>query len=201
MKRLTKTQLRGFFKDYRSAFPEWSVEHDLLLTRMLGPVKQHIGFEALRYGAYRPSNSIDVAGTPGTGQLVFQFLDVRHREVTAREHPTMWNSIVNAMEEQFLPDIRKPLDLVQVLQVSEGWVKRERCETPNICSSLATLSAHLGDLDRSLRWCNRSSFLLANRGRGLSDWELKLNCFNEQLKNAIQNRQTHEFLQDRIASP
>lgn len=197
MKRMTKAQLRGLFKDYRSAFPEWSVEHDIVLTRTLGPVKQNIGFQALRDGAYRPSNSIHIAGAPGVGQLIFQFLDIRHREVSPREHPTMWPGIVKAMEDQFLPDIRKPLELSQVLQISENWVKREDCETPKLCSTLATLSAHLGDLDRSQKWCDRSNALLASMGRDLVDWELRLFTFNNQLKNAIYSGTFRSFLQQK----
>lgn len=48
---LTKRQLVGYFNDYRLAFPDWRVEHDVVLARSHGPVEQRISFEALRSGA------------------------------------------------------------------------------------------------------------------------------------------------------
>ncbi len=51
---VTMKQLREYFKDYRSAFPDWAVEHDVVLARSEGPIKQHIAFEALRTGYTGP---------------------------------------------------------------------------------------------------------------------------------------------------
>lgn len=192
---LTKAQLVGFFKDYRDAFPVWSVEHDVVLYRTLGPVKQIIAFEALRSGAYRPSHSIEVAGPPDGGQLLFQYLDIHHREVLPREHAAKWPAVVKAMEEQFLPDVRVSLDLAGVLQLGEEQIARDGSENPISLSSLATLSARLGDSDRALKWCDRLNSRLASLGREPADWESRLASFNQRLRNSIQNERVREFLQ------
>ena len=201
IKPLTKAQLAGFFRDYRDAFPGWSVEADVVLSRALGPVKQVIAFEALRSGAYRPSHSIEVTGPPDTGQLLFQHLDVRHREVLPREHATKWPFVVKAMEEQFLPAVREPLDLARVLRLGEEQVARDGSENPVSFSSLAALSAHLGDSDRSLRWCDRSSSRLASLGRDPADWESRLDSFNQQLRKSIQTGRVREFLREGADHP
>lgn len=196
MKPLTKAQLVGYFRDYREVFPEWLVEHEVVLYRSVGPVKQMIGFEALRSGAYRPSHSVEVAGLPDGGQVLFEFLDVRHREVLPREHAAKCPLVVKAMEDQFLPALREPLKPTEVLRLGEESVVRWKVESPATFSSLATLSAHLGDLDRSLRWCDRSDSGLAGRGRELADWEVRLVSFNQHLRRAIQEGRTCEVLQD-----
>jgi len=193
---LTKAQLVGYFRDYREAFPEWSVEHEVVLYRSAGPVKQLIGFEALRSGAYRPSHSVEVAGTPEGGQVLFQFLDVRHREVLPREHAAKWPSVVKAMEDQFLPALHEPLEPTEVLRLGEESVVKWKVESPAAFSSLAALSAHLGDLDRSLRWCDRSDSRLASMGRELAEWEVRLVSFNQHLRRAIQKGRTCEVLED-----
>lgn len=196
IKPLTKPQLISFFKDYREAFPEWSVEHDIVLSRAIGPVKQVIAFEALRSGAYRPSHSVRVAGPPDGGQLLFQFLDVRHRAILPREHATQLPLVIKAMEEQFVPAVREPLDLARVLQLSEAQVARDGSENSVTFSSLAALSAYLGDSDRALMWCERSNSRLTGTGRELADWESRLATFNQELREAIQTSRTREFLQN-----
>jgi len=201
IKCLTKAQLVGFFRDYRDAFPEWSVEHDVALSRALGPVKQVIAFEALRSGSYRPSHCIRVAGLLDGGQLLFQFLDIRHRETLPREHATKWPLVVKAMEEQFLPPVREPLDLARVLWFGEEEVARDGGANARTLSSLALLSAHLGESNRSLEWCDRSNSRLASMGREPAEWELRLAAFNQQLRKSIQTGRAREFLQEAERPP
>lgn len=193
LKPLTRAQLVGFFKDYRDAFPEWSVERDVVLFRAVGPIKQVIAFEALRSGAYRPSHGVRVAGPPGGGQILFQFLDIRHREVSPREHAAQWPLVVQAMEEQFVPPIRRPLDLGEVLRHGGEEATGDGANSVTL-SSLAALSAHLEEFDQSLAWCDRSSSRLAGMGRELADGESRLVRFNEQLREAIQSGRAGEFL-------
>jgi hypothetical protein len=194
---MTKAELISIFKDYRDAFPMWSVEHDVVLARAVGPVKQFIAFEDLSSGDYRPSNRIEVEGPPDGGQLLFQFLDYPYRQVRPREHAAKWPLVVKAMEEQFLPPVREPLGLARVLQLSEEQIAREGIENSVYFSTLAALSVYLGDLDRALRWCDRSSSRLASLGREPADWELRLGSFNQQLRASIQTGRAREFLQER----
>jgi hypothetical protein len=191
---MTKAQLVGYFRDYRAVFPEWSVKHDVVLCRSTGPVEQQIGFQALRSGGYRPSHSVDVAGGPDGGQVLFQFLDVRHCQILPREHAAKWPLVVRAMEDQFLPALREPLEPTEVLRLGEESVERGEADSSVVFSSLAALSAHLGELDKSLKWCDRSDSRLASMGRELADWELRLASFNQQLRQAVQVGRTGEFL-------
>lgn len=201
LKPLTKAQLVGFFRDYRDVFLEWSVEHDVVLFRTLGPVKQIIAFEALRSGSYRPSHSVRVVGPPDGGQLLFRFLDIRHREITPREHATKWPLVVKAMEEQFLPPVREPLELAKVLQFGEEQVVHDGGSNAVTLSSLAALNAYLGDSDRSLLWCDRSSSRLASMGHQPTDRDARLQAFNRHLRESIQTGCALEFLQKAVDHP
>jgi hypothetical protein len=75
---LTKKQLIDFFRVYRDAFPDWSVEHDVMLTRTHDPLRQSIDFQSLRSGAYRPSSAINLLmPIPDGCSILNQHLDVR----------------------------------------------------------------------------------------------------------------------------
>ena len=176
-KRLTKAQLIGYFNDYRSEFPDWAVEHEVVLVRALGPIRQHIAFERLSIGAYRPMCSIHVIGPPGGAQLLPRFLDVKHREVSPRQHAAMWRPVLKAMEEQFVPPVRKPLELAEVLALAEDNVMRYGIGSVNCLCALATLNAHArqaGTCSVVVQWAgavDRSSWA---RPCGLGNTESRL---------------------------
>jgi len=48
-----------------------------------------------------------------------QWLDVRHRP-TLKQHPGRKAEIATAMEQQFRPSIRHPIDIVEVLRLCES---------------------------------------------------------------------------------
>lgn len=195
-KQLTKSQLVAYFKDYREAFPEWSVENELVLYRSAGLVKQIITLEDLRSGGYRPLHYVNFPGPPNRGQLLYGFLSVRYRQIRPREHIAKWPLVVKAMEEEFLPPVREPLDPAQVLRYAEEKVTRPETENANVLASLAVLSVYLGDSDRALKWCDRSISRLANIGRDLAAWEMQLASFNQRLRQAVQAGSAREFLQE-----
>ncbi len=57
--------------------------------------------------------------------------------------------MVKAMEEQFLPSVRKPLDTAEVLKLAEEEVVRDKIDNINYLSSgLAALNAYVGNMDR-----------------------------------------------------
>lgn len=195
IKPLTKTQLVGYFNAYREKFPEWDVESDVVLVRAVGPIKQRIAFEALRSGAYRPSCSVNVIDPPDGAQVLFRFLDIKHREVLPREHAAKFSLVLKAMEEQFQPGVRNSLDVAEVLKLAEEEVARDRIENVNHSCALATLNAYLGNTERALWWCDRLEAQLANLGRDPADWELRKRDFTRQLRNAVHRGETHAFLQ------
>jgi len=198
-RRLTKRELVTFFEVYRDAFPNWSVEHDTVLTRSEGLIRQDISFEALRDGAYRPSCSVDVLITP-PAQLLFRFLDIKHREVLPREHERKWPLLLKAMEEQFLPAVRKPLDVAEVLRVAEQDVA-EQGGNINQLTGLAAMNAYLGNNQRALLWCKRIEDELVNVGREPADWKLGRARFARQLREAIDRGQEQSFLSATFGRP
>ncbi|HWA49608.1 MAG TPA: hypothetical protein VG742_15150 [Dongiaceae bacterium] len=194
IKPLTKRQLIEYFQVYRDAFPEWAVEHDVVLVRTQGPVTQYISFEALRSGAYRPACSVEVAGPPNRVQMLFRFLDIKHRQVLPREHPTMWPRVLKAMEEQFFPSIRRPLDVAEVLRLAEEEVQRDRIDNINFSAGLAVLNAHVGNTERALLWCEQAERQAAGRGPTAADWELQQVQFTRELREVFENGDRESLL-------
>jgi hypothetical protein len=196
IKPLSRRELIQVFKDYRDSFADWSVEHDTVLVRSQGLIKQCIAFEALRDGAYRPSCSVRVLTKP-SAQLLFRFLDVRHREVLPRDHSSKWPRIVKAMEEQFVPRIRHPLDVVEVIRLAEEEVMAGSAGNIQYCAGLATLNAYIGNSERALLWCSRIEAQLKTLGREPADWELAQTGFSRQLRDAIGQEREQAFLKER----
>ena len=183
----TKSQLRQAFEPYRQAFPDWSVEHDVVLYRSVCPVKQKIALHALRSGAYRPSHSIElILPIPDGCSLLGAYLDVRHREVLLREHDVKWPKVLKAMEEQFLPAVRKPLSVSEVLLQSEREMDRNGSENINDLTGLAAINAFAGLSQRALYWCGRVVHRAAHMGRPLGDWEVRKVEFVLALQAAVE---------------
>lgn len=199
IKPLTKTELVRLFQDYRAAFADWSVEHDVVLVRSQGPLKQHIAFEALRSGAYRPSCSVQVLVAPDV-RLLAQFLDIKHREVLPREHGVKTPRVVAAMDSQFLPLVRRPLVVEEVLRLAEEEVVRDRIEKLHYSTGLAALNAYVGNIDRALWWCDRVPTQISALGRTPAEWEQRQETFASELRHAIQHGEARAFL-DRQTEP
>lgn len=199
IKKIPKSQLISYFREYREAFPLWDVEHDVVLVRSIGPVKQCIAFEALRSGAYRPSCCVHVL-TALNCQLLFRFLDIKHRQVQPREHSAVRSSVLQAMEQQFLPPIRDTLDVNVVLHLAEAEVLADKIERSNASVALAALHAHVGNLNRAEWWCRRVPNQLAELGRELACWEHLHARYAKQLCEAIQQGRVESFLRSNMSS-
>lgn len=192
---LTKKQLMECFRPYREAFPDWSVEYDVMLTRSDSPLRQIIDFQSLQSGSYRPVMAISILlPIPDGCSILHRQLDVRHRQVSAREHPTKWPFVLKAMEEQFLPSIRKPLDLVESLRLGEEEAERDQIENTNYTTGLAALNAYVGNRERSLDWCNRIEKQLKTLGREPAAWESRKGQFVRELRQAIELGKERDFL-------
>lgn len=192
---LTKKQLVAYFQPYRDALPDWAVEHDVMLTRTHGPLKQAIHFQALRSGAYRPSHAVDIlVRVPDGCSILHKHLDVKHREVLPRDHAAKWPLILKAMEEQFLPPIRQPLDVAETLRLAEEEADRDRIENINYLTGLAVLSAYLRNAERAIFWCGRVEETAAHLGRPLGDWETRKRCYALDLQQAIKTGKEREVL-------
>ena len=192
---LSKMELKSFFEPYRQAFPDWSVEHDLMLSRQNGPIRQGIFLYGLSYAAYRPEHFIEIQfAIPDGCSLLNQSLDIKHRQVERREHETKWPLVLKAMEEQFLPPIRQPLNVTEVLRFAEEEAARDRIENINYLTGLAVLNAYVANAERAIYWCCRVEESAANLGRPLGDWETRKRLFILELQHAIKTGKEREFL-------
>lgn len=192
---LARKELKAFFEPYRRAFPDWQVEHDVALTRKQDPLRQVIFFEGLRYAAYRPAHSIQLLiNIPDGCGLLHQYLDVKNREVERGQHATKWPKVLKAMEEQFEPLIRRPLDVAETLVIAEEAASRDRIENINYLTGLAALNAYLGNAERARYWCGRVENRAASLGRALADWETRKRHFVSELLQAMTTGEERDFL-------
>jgi hypothetical protein len=150
---------------------------------------QQIGFEALRSGAYRPMAVIWALPLPSVAML-HQFLDIKHSEILLREHPSKWKAVVAAMEQQFLPPIRRPLDLREV----KGLCEQEAGERTNDLCMLAILNAYLEEKEQALACCERMQTVPSPTLAPRLDWEERHKEFGRQLQRAIEAGIEHQFL-------
>ena len=195
MKSLTKKELKEYFQVYRDAFPDWEVDEPYSLSRTCGPIRQVIGFENLSYGAYRPSCVIEVAGPPDGGSSVLpQMLDVKHRQVERRQHATEWPKVLRAIEEQFTPRVREPMEIMEVFRLAEQ--EAEKGANGRYLNGVASLAVYVSQDDRALEWCNRAeaNFIEFGKTTPSPDWMLKQVDFTHGLREAIQDGRGKEFL-------
>lgn len=95
-----------------------------------------------------------------------------------------------AMEEQFRPSIRKPLDLREVKSLCE---QAARESTNDLCM-LAILNAYLGDKEQALSCCERMQTLPPPTLAPRLDWEQRHKEFGRQLRQAIEAGNERQFL-------
>jgi hypothetical protein len=128
--------------------------------------------------------------------MLHQFLDVKHRQSLLREHPTKWKGMVAAMEQQFRPPIRRPLDLREVKELCE---QQARESTNDLCM-LAILNAYLGDREEALACCERMQTLPPPTLAPRLDWEERHKEFGRQLRQAIEAGKERQFLDTAAAT-
>jgi hypothetical protein len=186
---LTKKQLAEIVQSYAAVFSDWTVVGGDRLVRVHGPILQQIGFETLRSGAYRPAGGLRALPLT-TVRMLHQFLDVKHRQTLLREHPAKWKGVVTAMEQQFCPSIREPLDLV----VIEGLCKQAARESSNDLCMLALLHAYLGKKEDAISCCERIKHAGLPTLAPLQDWEQRHRDFGSQLRTAIEEGNERHFL-------
>lgn len=187
LKPLTKAELKKYFNEYRDAFPDWFVKHQMLLARRTGPIEQHIYFQSLRWGAYRPSCSIHVDG-PGIGfQLLNRMLDVKHREVRPIEHVKKFPLVLEAMQQQFVPSVQKPLDVEEVARLAEQDVIDGRAGKIPYLLAIMILCAYLKNYDRALYWHERVESNLVSQPYARPDYEMRHVQLSRQLNEAIRS--------------
>lgn len=125
-----------------------------------------------------------------TVAMLHQFLDIKHVQILPRQHPVMWESAVTAMEQQFRPSIRNPLDLREI----KGLCEQDAKPTTNDLCMLAILSAYLSEKEQALSCCEQIEKVEPPTLAPRLDWEQRHLEFGRQLRQAIEVGNEHQFL-------
>lgn len=193
---MTLSELEPFVAQYQSQFPGWKRIAKEAFGRECGPVAHEIFFERLSDGAYRPASIIRIFVAP-SGSAFHQFLDVKAREATAREHEYMFPRILEAMHSDILPSVEEPLIPDDILRQFE---KKERHTAPD-AQSLAALNAYLGHEDRALYWCEQFPNFVEARGEyAWQDYDYERLAFLKQLEQWIKTGEVKARLDKVIQS-
>jgi hypothetical protein len=143
---------------------------------------------------YRPTHVINttVLAQP---RMLSQDLDVKHREVEHRLHEQKFANTLAAMEQQFRPAIRKPLDLEEVRTLCEA---EARLDSTNDQTMLAILYAWLDYRTEALNACDRMQFCPMPTLAPMPEWEEAMHAFGRNLAKAVESGSAREFLEAEI---
>lgn len=196
---MTKAQLKEVVAQYAAHFSQWAIFVDgTAFVRRHGPIQQMIWFQKMSSAAYRPTHVINtnVLSMP---RMLDQVLDVKHREVEYRYHERKFADTLAAMEEQFRPDIRKPLDIAELLQLCEAEATAMP-DTTNNMTMLAILHAWLEHKAAALEYCERMQHCPLPTLAPIPEWEETMRDFGRNLAQAVGAGIARQFLETSMAS-
>ncbi|WP_456968282.1 hypothetical protein [Luteibacter sp. HA06] len=153
---------------------------EIALVRQSGPIQQMIWFQKMNYAAYRPSHVVKALPI-SMPRMLAQHLDIRNREIKYASHASQMVNVVSAMELQFMPSIRKPLDPTEVLALCEA----EARETTNDLMMLAILYAWIGQKEKAVDCCERLQSTASPLLAPVPEWEEAMRQFGKELVVAI----------------
>lgn len=207
-KALSRERGKQFLLDYATVFPNWGRYEDefsLGLWRSFGPLRQNIWFGATSIGTYRLSHDVTVFVPPLSTvndqypwvgmlpQLMGHQVGSRLQDLRASEHATRWREAVSAIEQQFSPDIRKPLDLPEIISLCET---EERPWSQNDLVMMAVLYAWQGEGDKAMQRCIRlQSVPVPHEVPEMVEWHHEMLAFGMGLLKAIEAGTEREFLE------
>jgi hypothetical protein len=199
-------RLREIAKDYVTAFPGWSLYRDDFffgLWRSSGPIRQNIWFGVMSDGEYRLSHDVTAFiphlktiedQVPWVGMLA-QFLSIRDglQSISPSRHASRWRDAVSAMEREFKPDLREPLNLAEVAEMCVAETLGYWDE--NNLPMLAILNASIGRTDEARQCCIRLQSLESPDDAEMLDWGRAMKAFGLDLLKAIEAGQERQFLE------
>ncbi len=194
-KPMTQKQLKDIVADYASAFPEWTLITDGVgFSRSVGPVTQLIWFQKMNYAAYRPTHVVNTTAL-SMPRMLHQVLDVKSRETEYRLHESKWRSVLAAMEQQFKPAIRNPLEVAEVLKLCKA---EARLSAANDLAMLAILYAWEGLDAEAHDACDRMQKSTPSTLAPIPEWEEKMQVFSKALSAAIDAGTGRQFIEKSI---
>lgn len=196
---MTTAQLKSVVAQYAAHFPEWAILVDgTAFVRRESPVQQMIWFQKMSSAAYRPTHGIRSLALPEAFiRMLPQVLDVKHEIVEHRWHERKFADTLRAMEQQFRPDIRKPLDIAEVLALCEARA-RSMPDTTNNMAMLAILYAWLDRKAEALDCCERMQHCPLPKLAPMPEWEEAMRAFGRELADAVRFGAGREFLEQAI---
>ena len=195
---MTKKQLKAVVADYATALPDWSlIYHGTALARNFGPIEQLIGFEQMT-GSYRPIHGIRSLALPDAEIRMLPQHLTRPTTIRLAFHSQKWPEMLAIMEQEFKPDIRKPLDIAEVLALCEERASAMPDSTNNM-AMLAILSAWLGRDAQALDYCERMQHCPLPTLAPMPEWEEAMRNFGRELAGAIAAGSGKAFLEDAIS--
>lgn len=192
-KPMTEKQLRDVVAQYFGEFPGWTMSGGVAFVREAGPVQQMIWFEKMTYAAYRPTHVVRALPI-SLPRMLAQDLDVRHRETRYGLHDREWLGVVRAMEQQFKPDVLRPLDVADVLSLCEV----EARNTTNDLLMLAILYAWLGRGSEAIVCCEKLQHCPLPTLAPMPEWEASMRIFGSELAVAIEQGTERSLLERRV---
>jgi hypothetical protein len=191
---MSKAELKAVAAEYAAHFPEWAMFVDgTAFVRRFGPIQQMIWFQKMSSAAYRPTHVINttVLSNP---RMLTQILDVKHEIVEHRLHERKFADTLAAMDQQFRPDIRKPLDIAEVLALCEAEAQ-SMPDTTNNMAMLAILNAWLGRDAEALDCCERMQHCPLPKLAPMPEWEEAMRAFGRALAKVVEGGTAREFLE------
>jgi hypothetical protein len=188
---MTKGQLKAVVADYAATFPDWALVQDgMAFVRSFGPIQQMIWFQKMSSASYRPSHVINTTALSMPRMLTQ--LPFRPSTISQTSHSHRWPEMLAAMEQQFKPDIRKPLDVAEVLELCEA---EARLDSTNDLTMLAVLYAWLGRDAEALDCCERMQHCPLPTLAPMPEWEDAMRTFGRALAKAVGAGTAREFLE------
>ena len=191
MQPISKEKLAAIAGDYASAFSEWQISPEPSLFREVGPVRQSVTFESLSWGAYRVGQEVAPVSFSGISML-WQYLAPPNQTVRPGQHGARWRAVVAAIEQEFSPPVRKPLNTSEVAQLC---APLEREGVKNDLAMMAVLYAWLGEHDEAKRRCIRLQSLQQPEQAELLQWDRDLREFSLDLLKAMEAGRERTFLE------
>lgn len=197
-------RLREIAEDYATAFPGWSFYKDDFffgLWRSSGPIRQNIWFGVMSDGEYRLSHDVtafvphlQAIGNvkPWVGMLP-QFLSIRDglQSISPSRHAARWRDAVAAMDREFKPSLREPLDLAKIVEMCIAETLGYWGE--NNLAMVAILNASMGRTDEARQCCIRLQSL-ERSDDDMLDWQRAMKAFGLDLLKAIEAGEEEQFL-------
>lgn len=199
-KPMTRKQLRDVTAFYAGHFPGWEiVAGRTTFARREFPIEQFVWFQPMGSGSYRPTHAIRALPFPEGWPAMLHRTPRHPMSVDYRWHTTNWETMLAAMERDFQPNMREPIDIAHVLWLCENSAYSKSELRPNDLAMLAILNAWLGRNEEALDYCRQIQ--VYSNPYGLNEHQQKIFAYEPGLRKAIEEGQARTYLIESATNP